>query len=219
MAEAVNALGRQIPPHLRGLILAGLHSGCLSEVLEEYVDLEQNQLELRHRLVMSLTSVLLLAVLTGVATFMNVCVVSQFMSMFRDFGIGLPYMTIAFANNSPTIVSCLFLLLGVFVVMPFLVATMPYVRWLGPIVYAIPVIGPMLRWNRAARCSRLLGMLLEQQTPLPDALRLTAGGLRDVTWPTVAGCWPTTWMFVQVWKTAVDAPRHGHGKSSSEGSS
>jgi general secretion pathway protein F len=180
LAVAVDSLGSQIPPHLRGLILAGLRGGHLSEVLEEYVDLERNQSELRHRLVMSLAyPVLLLTALTGVATFMNGFVMSGFIHIYREFCLKPPDMTVAFANFSPTIVSCLLILLAAFVAMPILLAVMPRVRWLGPIVYAIPLIGPMLRWNRAARCSRLLGILLEQQTPLPDALQLTAGGLRD----------------------------------------
>ena len=41
------------------------------------------------------------------------------------------------------------------------------------------MIGPLLRWSHLAQFSRLMGLLLEQRVPLPDALRLTADGLRD----------------------------------------
>jgi general secretion pathway protein F len=180
LAEAVDSLGSQIPPHLRGLILAGLRGGHLSEVLEEYVDLERNQSELRHRLLMSFAyPVLLLTMLTGLAVFMHVYVVSYFVRIFMDFGMKLPDLTVVFIKCSPVIVFCMFILLAVFFTMPIWLAALPRVRWLGPILYRIPVVGPMLRWNRVARCSRLLGLLLEQQTPLPDALQLTSGGLRD----------------------------------------
>ncbi len=41
------------------------------------------------------------------------------------------------------------------------------------------MIGPLLRWSNAAQFARLMGLMLDEQAPLPDALRLTADGLRD----------------------------------------
>ena len=38
----------------------------------------------------------------------------------------------------------------------------------------------MLQWQGFAECARLLRLLLLQQVPLPEALRLTADGVRNV---------------------------------------
>jgi type II secretory pathway component PulF len=48
-----------------------------------------------------------------------------------------------------------------------------------PALYRLPFIGPLLRWGQMARFSRLMALLLEQKTPLPDSLRLASKGLSD----------------------------------------
>ena len=55
----------------------------------------------------------------------------------------------------------------------------PAAGWVWPLLYRLPMLGPLLRWSRLAKFSRLMGLLLEQQVSLPDALRLTAAGLSD----------------------------------------
>jgi type II secretory pathway component PulF len=45
--------------------------------------------------------------------------------------------------------------------------------------YVVPVVGPMSRWARMARFCRLMELLLEQQVPAPEALRLCANGVRE----------------------------------------
>ena len=65
------------------------------------------------------------------------------------------------------------------VVAPLALGSMPRPAWLSRLLQAIPMLGPLLRWNRLARFSRLMAMLLEQRVALPDALRLTAAGVHD----------------------------------------
>ena len=60
LAAAIDSQGRRLPPHLRGLILAGLRTGRLAEALEEYVDLHRSESDLRHRLWAALAYPLLL---------------------------------------------------------------------------------------------------------------------------------------------------------------
>ena len=54
LAVAVESQSGRLPTCLRGLVLAGLRSGRLAETLEEYVDLQRSQSELRRRLWLSL---------------------------------------------------------------------------------------------------------------------------------------------------------------------
>ena len=70
-------------------------------------------------------------------------------------------------------------LMGLLALVPVLLAAMPQVRWLSPLLHRIPMIGPLLRWSHAAQAARLMSLLLEQRVPLAEALRLTSDGLRD----------------------------------------
>ena len=41
-------------------------------------------------------------------------------------------------------------------------------RWIWPMLYRIPIIGPVFRWSHLVQFGRLMGLLLGQQVPLPD---------------------------------------------------
>jgi len=178
LAEAIEQVA--LPPHLRGLVLAGLRSGRLAEVLEEYVDLQRSQAELRRRVALSLSyPIILLALLTGVAVFANVYVIDGFVKIYKDFNTTLPDLTLVFIHSSWPTACGLIILLAAVLAIPILLTVAPRTREIWPIVHGVPMIGPLLRWSHLAQFSRLMGLLLEQQVPLPDALRLSADGLRD----------------------------------------
>jgi general secretion pathway protein F len=48
-----------------------------------------------------------------------------------------------------------------------------------PLIYRLPFVGPLVRWSHLAQFARLLGLMLEQEVALPDALRVAAAGLRN----------------------------------------
>ena len=182
LAVAIDSVGRYLPPHLRGLVLAGLRSGRLAEVLEEYVDLERSQDEIRRRLLSSLLySFALLAVLTGVTVFVQLFITPRFTSIFRDFNCALPGITVWFICSSWLAMWGMVVLFCVLTVVPILLATLPPVSFLWSAMYRIPVLGPLLRWSHVAQFARLMSLLTEQCVPLPDALRLTSEGLRDAS--------------------------------------
>jgi type II secretory pathway component PulF len=169
-----------LPPHLRGLMLAGLRSGQLAEVLEEYVDLQQSQAELRRRAVRSLCyPIILLTLLAVFAILTDNFVIGYFVQVFRDFGTKLPDITILFIHCSGPAAAGMLVLLGAVLAIPVALTVAPGVRWIWPILRAMPMLGPLLRWSHLAQFSRLMGLLLEQRVPLPDALRLCSEGLRD----------------------------------------
>lgn len=181
LAEVMDREGRRLPACLRGMVLAGLRSGHLAEVLEEYTDLRRSRLETRRRIWLSLAYPFflfcLLAVLFMLARYF---VIEDFAKIFADFDTELPDITkvviavapsLAWIMVSAAVISCVIpLLFGL---------AAPGVGYLWPFLYKIPLIGSMLRWGNLSQFSRLTALLLEQQTPLPDALRLTAAGLHD----------------------------------------
>src|SRR4051812_34545244 len=94
--SAMDAQKDRIPPHLRGLVLGGIRSGRLGDVLGRFSGYVSIGTELARKLWLSLAYPLL-SILVAVSLFMfvSVVLVAQFESIFKDFGIPLPSMTIA----------------------------------------------------------------------------------------------------------------------------
>ena len=180
LGHALELYGPNLPIHLRGLMLAGVRSGRLAEVLEEFVDFERGRLELRRRVWLSLTYpfilVLFLAALSVVG---RVFIVDELTKIFADFGVRLPAATVFVMELSGVLMWSLLGLVGVSLAAPLLVWVAPGVSWIWPVLYRVPMLGPLLRYNHLVQFGRLMALLLEQQVSLPDALRLTAAGLRD----------------------------------------
>ena len=167
------------PAHFRGLVIASARSGRLAAVLERFVVLERNRAELRRRVVAGLAyPALLLAALLVLFSFVALWIVPQFRKIFEDFGAELPSLTRWVLAVSQYGVWCLLGAIGgvlaVWLILR-LVAPAAAVR-LG---YLVPVVGPMAYWSRITQFSRMMELLLEQQVPAPQALRLCAEGLRE----------------------------------------
>ena len=180
LVVALESQGQRLPSHLRGLVLAGVRSGRLAEVLEEFVDLQRNQSELRRRVFLSMAyPFILLLSLAALTAFASLFIVDQFEKIFNDFDTRLPPMTVLVIILSRPMMWFFAGLVGLSIVVPLLLWLAPGVGWLWPMLNRIPIVGPLLRWSHLSQFSRLMGLLLEQQVGLPDALRVTAGGLRD----------------------------------------
>ena len=86
----------RIPPHLRGLVLGGIRSGRLGDVLGRFTGYMSIGTELKRKLWLSLAyPILSIVVALALFLFVNLVVVVMFETIFRDFGIPLPRMTIA----------------------------------------------------------------------------------------------------------------------------
>ncbi len=179
VATALQAQGRRLPEHFVGLLLAGIRTGRLAEMLEEFVDLERSRQELRRRLWMAFAYPLfLLVVLAGTAVVIH-AQVEGFRRIFAEFGTELPDMTRFFFATVGPVTWLLVATAILAVVAPLVLQVIPRPAWLSEMLQAIPMLGPVLRWSRLAQFSRLIAVLLEQQVPLPDALRLAAAGVND----------------------------------------
>jgi general secretion pathway protein F len=180
LKTSLESQGRRLPGHLVGLMLAGVRSGRLAQVLEEFVELERSRWELRRRVWLALAYPLLLSVmLAALMLFCSIFVVSQFRPLFADFKMDLPIVTQFFFESVRPGAWVVMGFAAGCVAVPVLLQFTPAPAWLPPLLYAIPLIGPLLRWSRLAQFARLMAVLLEQQVPLPEALRLTAAGLGD----------------------------------------
>ena len=187
LEEAICAEGSALPAHVRGLVVAAVRSGRLAETLEEFVDLERTRLELRRRVWSILAyPLVLLAILSGLSLLLQGYIAPQFAEIFEDFGLELPVLTRLFLHSAGLGTWLVEVAVSMAIAVLLLSWAMPRIPWAPRVFYWVPLIGPLWRWSRLARFSRLTALLLDQQIPLPEALRLAAGGLREAD--LAAGC-------------------------------
>ncbi len=180
LTEAIEAQGPRFPERVRGLIEAGVRSGRLGETLEEFVDLHRGQIELRRRVWTTLAYPITLLLIAAVLfVFMQACVVSQFALIFEDFETEVPIMTRIVLQFSGSI-SWLMLGIVLFLLgLAALVWLVPGSIWIARMMHAVPLLGPLWRSNRLWQFSRLMALLIDQEVPLPEAVRLAGGNLGD----------------------------------------
>ncbi|MBN2475802.1 MAG: type II secretion system F family protein [Pirellulales bacterium] len=180
LEEALNARDRQLPAHVRALVLAGVRSGRLAEVMGEFVDLQRSQVELQRRVSLAMAyPILLMFLLSGLLVFLNTVVVRGMVEIYEDFEAELPMLTQFVVSTSGPGTWLVVGLTWLLVVTGILFAIAPATAWVSRLFCIVPFIGPLWRFNRLAQFARLMGVFLEQEVPLPSALRLTAEGLRD----------------------------------------
>lgn len=182
LPAALETQGRRFPVHLRGLILAGVASGRLADTFEEFVAIQHNRIEMRRRLWMILAyPLVLLAMIGGLWALFGVVLVPQMANVYATFGVELPAATMLLINAaSPMSMAGLFVLACAMIAIGMIVAALrTRMAWAQDLCYCVPVLGPLWRWSGLAEFSRLMGLLLEQQVPLPKSLRLAAEGVSD----------------------------------------
>ncbi len=180
LGEAIEAQGPRLPARVRGLIEAGVRSGRLGETLEEFVDLHRGQIELKRRVWTTLAyPIALLTIAVMLFVFMQAYVVSQFIPIYEDFQTELPVVTqVAFqlsGNMAWLILGFVIFLLG----FASLVWLVPGSIWVARLMRAVPLLGPLWRSSRLWQFSRLMALLIDQEVPLPEAVRLAGGNLGD----------------------------------------
>jgi general secretion pathway protein F len=178
--SALAAAALRLPSHVRGMLAAGIHSGRLAEVLQECLEHQQMQTDLRRRIWSAIAyPLVVLAITAGWLAFVFGLIVPPMVQIFEDFEVELPSSTqLLLWLSGPG----LQILLGIchatvlaVIVLWLCWRTYP-VSWL---LAKVPLVGPLWRSGNLAVFCRLLAVMLEQSIPLPSALRLTADGLQD----------------------------------------
>jgi len=180
LEDAINNIGGRLPIHLRGLITAGIRSGHLAEALEQFVDLERTQYELRRQVWLNLAyPTLLMIMMSFLAILAYFYITTQFEHIFRDYKTNLPGITIVVLNGAGPVACVVTAITLLMLAIPLILGTWTISSWVSPAFYLLPFIGPPLKWSQMARFSRLMAMFLQQKIQLPEALRFTAKGVRD----------------------------------------
>ncbi len=183
LEQALKTHEASIPPHLRGLVIAGLRSGEMGDLLGRFSDYVSIGAELKRKLWLSLaypalTAGIAMALLSAVC----IVVVSQFEAIFKDFGIPLPRITRALIVVSRAVESAwssVAIVGGVFVCIWFAARIMLPRPLRRSLAGRLPLLGRVWRSMSLAEFCHLLALLIEGRLPLPEALRLTGEGVEN----------------------------------------
>lgn len=173
-----------ISPTLVALVRAGRRTGELGQVLMTYVERSRDRADRRGRIGSALLyPAILLIVSAGVITGMLYFIMPNFDSIMSGFDVELPAATEMVLWMSrivvdhpwvpPAIVMGPLLLIGIVWCVPAGRA----VLMRG--VNVLPVLGAVTRANGVASFCEMLGMVVSQRVPLPEALRLASAVTSD----------------------------------------
>lgn len=193
LPEALQRQGDRLPPYYAGLVLAGVRTGRISEVLATLTVYARSVAEMRSTIVSALLYPAVVLLFAGALfTALSLFVVPQFGRIFADFNMRLPTMTqvaLAFGRHPLE----LLLLPVVLVVVGGLFTRAALQRTAGGriawarFVYGLPIIGTLIRSSRLAAFSELLGILIDHHVPLPEAFRLAGSASSDPLLQAAAG--------------------------------
>jgi type II secretory pathway component PulF len=188
LEEALQELGERVPPHLHGLVRAGVEVGRLGEVVSEVARVQGLACRLRSQLWQSMAyPALLLLLLLGIVFLVKEFAIANIADLYRDIADqtslrnqpSLPApMRLLLAMPSLDEPAMWGLLIGVLVLaVTFRRLTAPAFR--HRVLASLPIIGRIWDYGAVTELLRLLALLLDERLPLPKALELTGEGLTD----------------------------------------
>ena len=184
------AEANRFPAHLRGLVLAGARTGRLADVLGEMVQSGNLGQELRRKVWASVAYPLVILGMVVALVFVICHLATQvqtgltFDQLARDFGVERnPWTTSSSVTGITGFIAendvALLAGLGISILIGYLTwrACSPPAR--QRFLESIPLIGPMIRFAGLAEFCHLAALLVEAETPLPEALNLAGASVRD----------------------------------------
>lgn len=184
LADAIEAGGRALPPHLRELLMASIKSGRMGTVLGEFIAYGRIGADLRRGLAIGLLYPFLIVI--GFGTLMALMyglVVPQFRMIYEEFNISVPLVTQALLQLTqlfgdagwPPVLKFLGGLAALFAAWRLLLDS----RSRQGIVRRIPLFGAIFRWTALSEFCHYAGVLLDAEIPIDRALVLAADATDD----------------------------------------
>ena len=185
LAEAMAAHPKYFDKVYCSLVAVGESSGNLSDMLDRLARLTQKRIHVRNCIVGALLyPALLVTAATVVLGVLLVLVIPRFAMLFKSLDVPLPPSTQVLIALSAALHSywwaLLILVVAAGVGLRFWIRSPGGRRTMDTIALRMPRFGDIVQSFATARITRLLGLLLESQVPVLEALRLTRGGLRNV---------------------------------------
>lgn len=172
-----------LPLELRNIVEAGVKTGRLPFLLEEYMTVNRQTRAMWRRFYLALAYpfIVILSSAAIMIAFM-VYTVPQFKDIYEDFGVELPLLTISLIALADFFQVVWFPLLIAGVVLLALLLTrrvLPFAKFRSRLFHVVPVIGNAQRMAASAEfCSRL-AVLVECNLPLDETLRIVSNSISD----------------------------------------
>jgi type IV pilus assembly protein PilC len=160
------------------MIKAGEAGGALEVILQRLADFKERAESLKRKVKGAMIyPVVVILVAVSILTFIMIKIVPSFVSIFEDFELELPLMTVYLIAFSNWCVEYWYLIPGV----PVLIwLTIKLIRkfkagrmgW-DQFIIKVPIFGQLIEKNIMARTSRTLGTLISSGVPILEALNIT----------------------------------------------
>ncbi|HEY2147452.1 MAG TPA: type II secretion system F family protein, partial [Pirellulales bacterium] len=179
--QAISAERGGLPKHLEAVIAAGVRTGRLGLVLEEFVQFQQQTDDIRRSVWRAMAYPALLIVMLIAAVMFYLGNVMPLLTRLRN-----SFEPAAQAQHGPADVNewvannWQWLIIGMIAIIAILiVARITAPRFVQRILNRIPIFGPLWRFSGLAEWAKLLRILVTSEVPLPEALKLSSEGIRD----------------------------------------
>jgi type II secretory pathway component PulF len=185
LPEALERQRGRVPPYYASLVSAGIRTGRIGEVLATLTAYGRSMADLRTIMIDAIFYPAII-LLFALALFLFEClfILPQFRQIFSSFDMKLPAATLLLlgigANPLETIVYPLAaLVFGILLARWFMRFTEQGRKRWARLLYAIPLIGTLVRSARMAAYTDLLAVFVDHGLPLPEAFRLAGGATSD----------------------------------------
>jgi type IV pilus assembly protein PilC len=185
LPEALERLKGQVPPYYANLVMAGVRTGRLPEVLSTLTAYARAVSSTRAVIIDALFyPAVVLALGLILFVLLAVFVLPQFDQIYRDFGMTLPWITECVLSIARDPVENVLRPLAIFgggllVAWALFYFTTPGRRARLWLVYRVPLVGTLIRAARMTAFTELLALLVEHEVPLPEAFRLAGRASSD----------------------------------------
>jgi general secretion pathway protein F len=177
LAHGLSQFPRVFPEIFRATVAAGEQSGHLDAVLERLADYAESRQQLRQKLGLAMIyPILLTGMSIIIVSFLLVYVVPQVVTVFRNIGGELPFLTRALIALSDFLRAD-----GIYLAIAIIAAAFGIRWWLARpeprrryhrLLLTLPLIGRVVRGLNTSRFTRTLSILAGSGVPVLDALRI-----------------------------------------------
>lgn len=180
--QAAQAGRLHMPRHLAGLLHAAARSGRLVQVLTELADHYRRSRDLWRELWLALSyPVVLLALLGVIVAVIMALVIPEMQTVYDGYSTELPATVSSVFWFSRTGWKYFAAALAALVAAGIAIRLLGGARTWTRVLCSIPGFGRLIHWQGFAEFARLLQLMLRQDIPLPQALRLTADGVSNAS--------------------------------------
>jgi type II secretory pathway component PulF len=185
LPEALDRQRSRVPPFYAGLVEAGVRSGRIAEVLATLTVYARTVAGVRTTIIdAAFYPVVVLVCATAILLAVVCFLVPQYGEIYSGFGMQVPAITefVLTVGRHPVelVVAPLLALLGMGILIKATLGGTEWGRrWWIRFVYAVPIVGTLLRSARMAAFTDLLAILVDYGVPLPRALALAADASSD----------------------------------------